>query len=236
MSEALDVTASTLYRTLRELVAENFLEASVEAQYRLGPAFIEFDRLIRSTDPLAGIGVSLLRECAMQARIPCVAVLARLYGDTVMSVADVMSKDAAVPTSYERGRPRPLLQVATSKAILAHLPTRRLTRLLDAHGIRRKFEPTAEELREELAAVRKRGFCVARGEVDKGLMGIAAPVVLPERGLIASLSLIVESATIDDATERRLVLLVVSTASLLTEELNRSAASGAHRRASSQSV
>jgi DNA-binding IclR family transcriptional regulator len=230
MSEALDVPASTLYRTLRELVAENFLEASTEAYYRLGPAFIEFDRLIRSTDPLAGIGVSLLRECAMQARIPCAAILARLYGDTVMCVAEVMSKDAAIPTSYERGRPRPLLQGATSKTILAQLPTRKLTRLLDAHGPRRKFEPTAEELREQLAAVRKRGYCVVRGEVDKGLMGIAAPVVLSERGVIASLSLVVEAATVDDSTERRLVLLVVSTASLLTEELKRLPAASGHRR------
>lgn len=230
MSEALDVPASTLYRTLRELVTANFLEASTEANYRLGPAFIEFDRLIRSTDPLAGIGVSLLRECAMQARIPSAAILARLYGDTVMCVADVTSKDSVIPTSYERGRPRPLLQGATSKAILAQLPTRKLNRLLDAHRPRRKFEPTAEELREELVAVRRRGYCVARGEVDKGLMGIAAPVVLSERGLIASLSLIVEAASVDSSTERRLVLLVVSTASLLTEELKRGAASAGYRR------
>jgi len=224
ISEAIGVPASTVYRTVRELVAENFLEASTEANYRLGPAFIEFDRLIRLTDPLAAIGTSLLRECALQARLPCAAVLARLYGDTVMCVADVTAKDAAIPTSYERGRPRPLLQGATSKAILAQLPTRKLTRLLADHAPRRKFEPTTEELREQLAAVRKRGYCVTRGEVDKGLMGIAAPVTLPERGLVASLSVIVEAAAVDDAVERRLVLLVVSTASLLTEELKRIAA------------
>lgn len=234
MSDALDVPASTLYRTLRELVAENFLEASADANYRLGPAFIEFDRLIRSTDPLAGVGMSLLRECAMQARLPCAAVLARLYGDKVMCVAEYMSKDAAIPTSYERGRPRPLLQGATSKAILAQLSTRRLNRLLDAHIPRRKFEPTADELRGQLAVIRKRGYCVARGEVDKGLMGIAAPVALPERGLIASLSLVVDSAAIDDSMERRLVLLVVSTASLLTEELKMVGASAVPRPAASR--
>jgi len=182
--------------------------------------------LIRLTDPLAGIGTSLLRECAIQARVPCAAVLARLYGDTVMCVADVIAQGATVRTSYERGRPRPLLRGATSKAILAQLPTRRLNRLLADHTPQRKFDPTPEQLREQLAAVRKRGFCVTRGEVDTGLMGIAAPVSLPERGLIASLSLIVESAAVDDAAERRLVLLVVSTASLLTEELTLTAAPG----------
>lgn len=226
IATSLDVPASTIYRTVRELVADNFLEPSTEANYRLGPAFIEFDRLIRMTDPLSDIGSSLLRECAMQARVPCAAVLARLYGDTVMCVADVTAKEATVRTSYERGRPRPLLQGATSKAILAQLPTRKLSRLLADHTPRRKFDPTPEQLREQLAAVRKRGYCVTRGEVDTGLMGIAAPVSLPERGLIASLSLIVEAAAIDDAAERRLVLLVVSTASLLTEDLKLAAAPG----------
>ncbi|WP_315834704.1 IclR family transcriptional regulator [Bradyrhizobium prioriisuperbiae] len=233
IATSLNVPASTIYRTVRELVADNFLEPSTEANYRLGPAFIEYDRLIRLTDPLAGIGISLLRECAIQARAPCAAVLARLYGDTVMCVADVVARDSTVRTSYERGRPRPLLQGATSKAILAQLPTRKLNRLLADHTPRRKFDPTPEQLREQLVAARKRGYCVTRGEVDAGLMGIAAPVSLPERGLIASLSLIVESAAIDDAAERRLVLLVVSTASLLTEELKLAVTLDGARRATS---
>ena len=50
-----------------------------------------------------------------------------------MCVADTVPTDARVKTSYERGRPRPLTRGATSKVILAQLPTRRLTSLLGAH-------------------------------------------------------------------------------------------------------
>src|SRR5579863_2280178 len=88
IAAALDVPASTVYRTVREMVAAEFLEPAAEARYRLGACFIEFDRLVRVTDPLYSVGTALLRDVALQARVPCVAVLARLYDDTVMCVAD----------------------------------------------------------------------------------------------------------------------------------------------------
>jgi DNA-binding IclR family transcriptional regulator len=225
MSDALGIPASTVYRTVRELLAASFLEPATEGHYRLGSAFIEFDRLIRITDPLVHAGGALLREVATQARIPCVAVLCRLYGETVMCIADETSREAPIRTSYERGRPRPLTYGATSKVILAQLPTRRLNKLLvqkPPENAGHPFAMSASELRDELSAIRKRGYCVTRGEVDKGLMGLAVPVAIPEHALVASLSLVVNGADLDDAGERRLVLMLVSSASLLTEALRAS--------------
>lgn len=222
MSVALGVPASTVYRTVRDMLAENFLEAATEGHYRLGACFVEFDRLVRVTDPLYRVGTSLLREVAMQARVPCVAVLARLYGETVMCVADAATDDGSVYTSYERGRPRPLTRGATSKAILAQLPARRLVKLLERARTTEDQGPFAKdqaEFRDELALIRRRGYSVTRGEVDKGLVGIAAPVAVPQRALMGSLSVMVSATMLDDALERRLVLLVVSSASLLVERL-----------------
>lgn len=218
----LAIPGSTIYRTVRELVAQQFLEPAAEGRYRLGAFFIEFDRLVRVTDPLYRIGTSLLKDVVSQARVPCVAVLARLYGDTVMCVADFQSAGGGVRTSYERGRPRPLTRGATSKAILAQVPTRRLVKLLaeakKQTGVK-PFQKSEAEFRDELTSIRKRGYAVTRGEVDKGLVGIAAPVAAPERALLGSLSIVMESTVLDDAMERRLVLLIVSAASLLSAEL-----------------
>ena len=221
IATALNVPASTIYRTVRELMAEGFLEPATEGHYRLGAAFIAFNRLISVTDPIVRVGGALLRDLAAQAHVPGAAVLARLFGDEVMCVADARSSPGHVRTSYERGRPRPLTRGATSKVILAQLPSRRLDRLLKRRDGTDTDTAAARALREELGAIRRKGFCVTRGEVDEGLVGIAAPVPLPEHALTASLSLVVEAASLDDAVERRLVLLVVSTASLLTEELRR---------------
>ena len=217
---ALAVPASTVYRTVREMLAAEFLEPATEAQYRLGACFIEFDRLVRVTDPLYRVGTAVLRDVVSQARVSCVAVLARLYDDTVMCVADYRSTEDGVHTSYERGRPRPLTRGATSKVILAQLPPRRLVKLLGNTSKKAKPLPKDEsKFRDELVAIRKRGYAITRGEVDKQVVGIAAPVTVPERALLGSISLVVPAAILDETLERRLVLLVVSSAKLLTAEL-----------------
>jgi DNA-binding IclR family transcriptional regulator len=222
MADALGIPASTVYRTIRDLVAAGFLEPATEAHYRLGAAFVEFDRLIRLTDPLVRRGQSLLRDVATQARIPCVAILARLYGDTVMCVADDAGAAGAVRTSYERGLPMPLTRGATSKTILAQLPVRRLRRLLaNDRGTDTSLAPPAEGLREQLGAIRKQGFCITRGEIDPGLVGLAAPVSVPELDILASLSVVAGASDLDDSHERRILLLLVSSATLLVEDLRR---------------
>src|SRR5476651_313084 len=101
VSSALDVPTSTTYRTMRELARVNMLETSFEGHYRLGPAFIEFDRRTRLTDPLVQTGAPMLPDIARLANLPCVAVLARLYGNTVMCIADARSPGSAVQTSYD---------------------------------------------------------------------------------------------------------------------------------------
>ena len=218
MVQALSLPPSTVYRTVREMLAAGLLEAANDGFYRLGACFIEYDRVLRVTDPLYDVGASLLKEIVVQARVACVGVLARLYNDTIMCVADASSPDVKFKTTLERGHPRPLTRGATSKVILAQLPARKLTQLLDglptggpAYAI-----PSRDEFKDELSSIRKRGFSITRGEVHDNLVGIAAPVSLPARGLVGSLSLEISD---DAAVERRLAMLTVSTASLLSEQL-----------------
>jgi len=220
IAAALKLPASTVYRTVREMVATDFLESATAARYRLGACFIEFDRLVRITDPLYRIGASLLRDVVTQARVPCVALLSRLYDDRVMCIADYASAEDGVHTSYERGRPRPLTRGATAKVILAQLPPRRLSKLLEnAPADATPVPKSVKKFRDELAAIRKTGYSITRGEVDKKVVGIAAPVTVMDRVLLGSLSLVVPAARLDAALERRLVLLVVASAKLLTSEL-----------------
>lgn len=215
IAEAIGVPASTVYRTVRDLVAGGFLEQAAEASYRLGPAFIEFDRSLRLTDPLVVAGRPVLHDVVMQAHVPCVAMLARFYNGSVMCVADEAAADTPFHSSYERGRPMPLIRGSTSKVILAHLPTRQLNKLIENAGLNGK----AEALRAELADIRKRGFCSTASEIDPGLAGISAPVILKDAGLVASLSIVAHDAGIDEGQRRRLILLVVSAAGLLAEDL-----------------
>jgi DNA-binding IclR family transcriptional regulator len=197
------------------MVGAGLLEAGSDATYRLGAAFVAFDRLTRLTDPLVRCGMGVLRDTVAQARVPCVGLLSRLAGDAVMCIADAATPGVAFQSSYERGRPMPLTRGATSLAILARMPSRRLAALLQANGV-----AASDDLRTRLGEIRRRGYAVTRGEIDQGLVGVAAPVVSDRLGLVASLSLVVRAEDFGAAQERGLPLLLVSAASLVLEGLD----------------
>lgn len=199
MAEALGVPQSTVYRTIHDLLAENFLESASEARYRLGSVFFEFGRLLRLTDPLLKAGRAVLQDAVRTAQMPCVGLLCRLYNDQVMCVADESSPGAMFRSSYEPGRPMPLTQGATSKVILAHLPTRRFNRLAEQW-------PAAKDaaFRNELQMVRRRGVCVSSGEIDSEVVGISAPILRKGTGVLASISLVLPREQCLDADIARL--------------------------------
>jgi DNA-binding IclR family transcriptional regulator len=216
IADAVSVPASTVYRTVRELVGQGFLDPSIEAHYRLGAAIIEFDRRKRISDPLIREGEPVLRDVVDASPIPCVAVLARLYGDQVICVADSRTPDIDLLSSYERGRPMPLMRGATSKTILAQLPRAKLLKVLARSE---NLGMSMDEVATELAAIRRRGYAITRGEVDKGLVGIAVPLSSPEAAINASMSLIVRAADSSEAIERRLLMTLTPAAGLLAGKL-----------------
>jgi len=219
LAEAVGAPTSTLYRTVRELVAAGFLEPSIEASFRLGPAFVEFDRLVRLTDPLVKEGAEFLPDLVKGSPVACVALLARLYGDRVICAADANQPGVDIRTSYERGRPMPLTRGATSKAILSQLPPRRLGKLLERDATQPVPEGDKASFVAELNSIRRRGYSVTRGEVDEGLVGIAVPVACPSQAIAASLSLVIAESDYNATTERGIVMLLVASADMLRQRI-----------------
>jgi len=220
MAAELDTPASTLYRNVRELSKAGFLESARGTSYRLGPAFVEFDRRFQLSDPLIRSGSKFMLSLVDQIPVPCVVTLARLYDDQVMCILAEQSVDIRFQTSYQRGRPMPLFYGATSKAILAWLKPRRLEKLLDVPEIGNTNELDRDEFLSELAAIRRHGYCVTRGEVDSGLVGLAAPIANEKYGINASLSIIADSKVLDSKQESRVLPLLVSTAQVINNYIN----------------
>lgn len=186
IASALKTPTSSVYRIVRELVASDFLESAAGSHYRLGPAFLEYERTIRMTDPLIQAGVAFLDRFVAESPIPCTALLARRYGNQVMCVASARSPGFKHRISYERGRPMPIDRAATSRAILAQMKGAKLDRLLHAAGI--KEPKRLDGLKRELTAVRRSGRSVTQGEVDQGVIGYAVPLGNKALGIEASLS------------------------------------------------
>ena len=209
MSEALGISASTLYRIVRELVAVEFLENTINSSYRLGAAFIEYEFLIRRTDPLIRSGRPVVYNIVSQIGFECTSQISRLFGYTIMCVADSRSAGYALALKSERGWRIPPLQGATSRAILAGLTARRRNKVLaeiaKIYGTPIKL-PTADEW----TGLRKRGIVVSEGEVDPKLVGLAAPVSCPEFGIDAALTLILSIEDFKRADQAELFSIIMS--------------------------
>jgi DNA-binding IclR family transcriptional regulator len=110
----------------------------------------------------------------------------------------------------------PLLRGATSKVILAQLPKARLGKVLKAAG---DDGAPKDDMIAELTAIRRQGYAITRGEVDRGLVGIAVPVSCPEAAIHASMSLIIRAADSSDSIERRLLMAIAPVADMLSRKL-----------------
>ena len=78
ISEELKIPSSTIYRTVREMVLADFLESAAGSYFRLGQAFIKFNRIINLSDPLIQAGEPFLKKLANENPIPSTNILARL--------------------------------------------------------------------------------------------------------------------------------------------------------------
>jgi len=214
-SAALEVSLSTAYRQLAALVKAGLLDAvEGSSAYVLGPAIIELDRNIRLSDSLIIAAKPAMRWLADQAPVPCTVLLCRLYRDRVMCIHQEEKAGNGGEVSYERGRLMPLFHGAPSKAILAQLPTRKLAGIVadlqnEPNGAARQI-PDLEELRHELKQIRRIGYCITRGEVDAGIVGLAVPLPTARRGIAASLGVACFGSPSETEVTRVRALLVAT--------------------------
>ena len=191
ISDKLEAPSSTIYRIVRELVLSEFLESAAGAYFRLGPAFIKFNRTINLSDPLVRAGQPFLEKLANENPIVSVNVLARLYGNKVMCVADYKSPFFKNNTSYQKGKLMPLIYGATSRAIIMKFTGRRLEDLLKHEEFNNYNEK--DTFLKNLKNDNKKEYCRTQGQVDKGLIGFAVPIKNKKLGIEASLSSIFNS-------------------------------------------
>lgn len=220
VARTLDVSVSSAYRYMAALTEAGLLTPSAGGRYVLGPAIIELDRQIQLTDPLLHAAKPVMAELVRFAPPGSSVLLCRLFRETVLCVHREIAPGPAGTVSYERGRPMPLFRGATSKVILASFATRDLARLYKARSEAIAAEGLGgnlEEFRRAMTAIRKAGHALSRGEVDKGMFGIAAPIVGEGDRVYGSLSYVV--AEREAAQAPHLITLVMGGAGRIEESL-----------------
>ncbi|MCX5479604.1 IclR family transcriptional regulator [Kaistia geumhonensis] len=200
VAAALDCSVPTAYRYLKTLSTAGLIAPGIEGGFGLGARIIQLDRQIRLNDPLLHRAGDVMERLIGEVRGNLMVCAS--YGKNVVCIAQAWP-DRTVLTSYDRGRPMPLLRGAAGKAILANLPDHRLRSLMLANaaeiaaaGLGRDWA----EFRKTLKAIRKQGYAVSVGEVDERNAGIAAPILSPEKRSLGCLVLVVPRKEFDEAT------------------------------------
>jgi DNA-binding IclR family transcriptional regulator len=191
IARAMQVSISSAYRDVQELSRAGFLDPVLGAGYVLGPAFIQYDRLIRTSDPLIAAAApemkALLRATTQQGT----AILCRRYRDCVMCVHQERGSASRALSYYERGVAMPLFIGAASKVILAHLDERTLRRSYlenSAQIARATGCKDLKSFRAQMRGIRREGSAVTTEELGPGRVGFAAPILV-DGAAVAGLSL-----------------------------------------------
>jgi DNA-binding IclR family transcriptional regulator len=198
VSLELQVSMSTAYRYLLALEAVGLVTTARTGKYILGPAIIQLDRQIQLTDPLLIAARPVMQKIAEFGPDSSVVLLCRSYSESVLCMHQVHTRGPQILVSYERGRPMPMFRGATSRIILAYEPTR-LLKTLYAHHQQEILESgngaSWEEFRAAMTKLRRAGYVVSHGEIDKGRIGIGAVLLNDDRSVIGGLSYVIPEST-----------------------------------------
>ena len=173
---------STAHRLAAELAATDLLERDESGRYRVAR-------------PLRELGAAPWRQPTLAERGPCVlddlsevthrvARLGVLSGTTV----NYIEKQPFLPaTSFDSGASLPAHATALGKVLLAFSPTRITDRLI-AKGLpefTRHTITAPDQLRHDLASIRRAGMAVSAGELESGTNAVAMPVFVDHKAICA---------------------------------------------------
>jgi DNA-binding IclR family transcriptional regulator len=221
-AQRLRLSIPTVYRYFRSLAQAGLITSSSRATYILGPAILELDRQIRLRDPLLSSAGDVMQRLITHSPGGAVTLLCRLYRNRVVCIHQVTGQGPQVAVSYERGRPMPLFKGATSKIVLAHLPSRTLRSLYRDHAVEIQQAGLGTDwnaFRNCLTALRQAGTSVTHGELDQGRVGIAAPIFGPDGSILGSLSFVLPKYRANQALIVRIQQWTLAAAHEISERL-----------------
>lgn len=223
IAHQMQVSTSTAYRCIAELVRVGFLQPVSGGAYVLGPAFTEFDLRMRLSDPLLRAAGPHMRKLHSLLGPQTTTVLARYYRDCVMFAHIERGRDA--PSSHGRGQQISLFSpAAMARAVLFSLPDRVLRGLYQGHAAEIAASGLGEDQREfraHIKALRERGWAFARSVVVVGRVGIGAPVVCD--GIVRGSMGVSLPEPLDDSEIERVGRIVMRQAELVGTELSKDA-------------
>ncbi|WP_127114456.1 IclR family transcriptional regulator [Shimia sediminis] len=218
-TKRLSLSSSSTYRYFNSLSAFGLVEALNPGVYTLGPAIIEFDRMIRRQDQLVKTATPVMRRLVDLTDDSGSTLLCRKFRHQVMCVHSEGFVDPEKVLSYERGRPLGLFLGAASRVVLAYIPTRNLKVIFADHEAEIEaagLGASWEEFRRNMKQIRNDSLVVAYGQLDLGKVGIAAPIFAANKSVIGSITLVLNEHEVNSQMVERLSIYVQAAAQEVT--------------------
>lgn len=221
VAAALALPPSTSHRLLKQFVSAGFVvEDLASKRYRVGPGLHRLAALIQSKSDLAKIAQPFLDE--LTAACDETSLFA-VFDPATVTVAFVAKADCSQALTYRINLNTPISAYwgSSSQVILAHLPEPDLQRVLaSAHPSPVDNRPPLAEdkFRAYLAAIRKRGYVVTKGQKLPGAVGTAAPV-FDQTGVVGSVTVTIPKVRFRRGMESQVKRLVMQSAEQISSAL-----------------
>jgi IclR family acetate operon transcriptional repressor len=196
-AERLGMSKSNVYKYLNTLENEGYL-INDDGTYRIGLKFLDYGEHVRNRQQLYEIAAPEVQELADETN-EMANLLIEEHGVGVFLLK--ANSDQAVNLDTHAGMRVYLHTTALGKAILAHLPDRRVDAILDRHGLPEVSEKTVTDraaLAAELADIRDRGYAFDDEERLHGLRCVAMPITTTDDDVLGAISVSGPTSRMDE--------------------------------------
>ncbi|MBD1383146.1 IclR family transcriptional regulator [Metabacillus arenae] len=223
LGEQLNVTKSTLHRTLQTLENRGFVKQDpISKKYSLGYKILELSVKLKSQNELRNLAFEDMEE--LRNVIGDTVQLAILDGEQIL-IIETVEGTKELRIFSKAGQTLPLTYGNFGKVFLAHVDVSKVKEYMKEQPLKKygsKSIVDEETYLKELENVKKSGISVSIDDPIDGAVSMAVPIFDKTGVVIASLSIV--GAKTPHLVENRTSVeqLVKNTGSRITEKVNRS--------------
>jgi IclR family KDG regulon transcriptional repressor len=191
LASALSINKTTVHRLLSAMQKFELIERNPESErYRLGLRLHELGARAMEYRTLQSEARRFLVELSVRSRESVSLAVPAAGG--VVCLDRIDSTHSVITVRTVVGARFPAHCTAAGKAVLAHLPEAEIDAILAINPLKR-FTPStmtrASDLKKNLRQIRECGYALDDQELERGLSGVAVPVLTASGQLIAAVGI-----------------------------------------------
>lgn len=220
ISEKVDLHKSTVYRLLATLIYKGYVVQDLETN-KYGITLKLFELGSKKVESMDLLSVSKEYTKKLMESVNEVVHLVVREGSEIVYIDKVEANNTIMMASTI-GKRSPMYCTSVGKAILAHLPEKKVKEIWDNSKIVKYTDYTItdfEELKTELEDIRQKGYAVDNEENEMGVRCIGVPIFNRHGKVEAAISISGPAIRVTESKISNFSIKVMNTASLISREL-----------------